>query len=115
MIWMPKAEGCNLAQFCFNSVSFDDHGAPIEQPPCTLLFCDDECLPDQGAMNVISGTWEIGDVSEVLARYHQRPLALVISVGPEDPLSAAALTFAGARYLFGLTGPDTIAKAQDDA
>jgi hypothetical protein len=115
LIWMPTAGGSNIASFHFNSFSQDDNGVPIEKPPCTLLFCDEERLLDQEATNVISGLWEIDDVSKVLARYHQRPLAFIICVGPGDPLSAAALTFAGARYLFGLNSSDTFSKTQNDA
>src|SRR5262249_27315129 len=76
MVWLPSAESADFAQFAFNSFSFDANGAPVEEPPCTLLLFDDECPPDQGVMNMVSGFWHIENFSDVLARYDPRPLAL---------------------------------------
>jgi hypothetical protein len=48
MLWHPDKEGFHLAQFNFYSLSCDDHGVPVEKPPCTLLLCDGDGLASVG-------------------------------------------------------------------
>lgn len=103
IFWEPSSNGYNCANFLSNGTG--PNGLPVEAPPCTLLLCDDNRFPDEHISNIFSGLWDIENIEEVLARYRERPLALLVSaVPPGDPLSAAALTFAGVHYLLAPTG-----------
>lgn len=102
MHWLPKNGESALA--IFQAFSLGASGMPVERAPCILWLATSDPSADEGSVNVIEGMFEIDDFSEVVARYPERPLALMVTALPpgSEPLSAAALTFAGAYFLRGI-------------
>lgn len=102
MNWFPEEDGTVLVQFC--SFSTTPSGMPMQSAPCTMWLTNNLALPPIGVSNVFEGFWDIKCFPDIVNRYSKRPLALIATAkDPGDPLSAAALTFAGAHFLLGLT------------
>lgn len=110
--WMPEDETSGLA--VFQSFAMGGSGSPHDTAPCMAWLTATSEPAGDGPANIFEGMWEIESFAEVLGRYRERPLALIVTASPpgSEPLSAAALSFAGAYHLLGLGKPKLL-RAQD--
>lgn len=99
MMWEPNKTGSGY--LILTSLSSDSNGLPVDQPPCGLWLADNlEDELTEEAINVFEGVWAIDNFHEIVNKYPARPLALIVTAEPiGGPLTAAALSFAGAYVL----------------